>query len=74
MRPSHTRKKIRGVMYTCFAREDGFYADRIVKLLKQEGYRAVKLHDPKIKGQYEVWRSVNKIGQKGKGRPYFKGA
>ena len=73
MRASYTRKTIKGIAYTLFTRQDERkYADRTVKILKEDGYRAVILPDPHKVGGFEIWRSVNKVGQRGKGKPYFK--
>ena len=64
MRASYTRKKIGGFMYKLMFREDKYYANRAADVHREEGYRARVLPDPRKQGNYEVWRSVNKIKPK----------
>lgn len=59
MRPSYTRKKINGIMYTLHLRENEFYADKVAKILREDGYKAVILSSDR-ENEFEIWRSVNK--------------
>ncbi len=60
MRASSERKRFGSRLYKLMIREDRYYAEKVAVIYREEGYLARVIPDSRKKGNFEVWRSVNK--------------